>query len=180
MSKHKKTFTILGLTAAVIILTGAIFFFSQSPEQTDPDTPLDETIGDVAVSGIEGDTPTIEPDITPDAIGATAQPEQSGNTNEIELTKIEDKPDPPELPENVHETIPSTEESGAATNPDVKPDSTPKPSETTPPKETTPNAGDKKDGQIYIPGFGWVEDEGGGGQGEKTGSDGDWDKIIGH
>lgn len=28
-----------------------------------------------------------------------------------------------------------------------------------------PKAGDKKDGKIYIPGFGWVDDEGGGGSG---------------
>ncbi len=28
-----------------------------------------------------------------------------------------------------------------------------------------PQGGDKKDGQIYLPGFGWVKDEGGGGEG---------------
>lgn len=65
------------------------------------------------------------------------------------------------------------------TDPAKKPDSTPKPEEPTKPKE--PDAGATNDkGQIYIPGFGWVANEGGGGQGEKTGSDGDWDKVIGH
>lgn len=30
---------------------------------------------------------------------------------------------------------------------------------------STPKAGDKKDGKIYVPGFGWIEDNGGGGSG---------------
>lgn len=34
-----------------------------------------------------------------------------------------------------------------------------------PSKSTEPQGGDTKDGQIYLPGFGWVKDEGGGGEG---------------
>lgn len=36
----------------------------------------------------------------------------------------------------------------------------------TSPQETTPQNGDKKDGKIYVNGFGWVENEGGGGVSE--------------
>lgn len=32
-----------------------------------------------------------------------------------------------------------------------------------------PKSGDKKDGKIYVPGFGWVEDNGGGGTGKTAG-----------
>ncbi|EGW36662.1 DUF6550 family protein, partial [Desulfosporosinus sp. OT] len=40
-------------------------------------------------------------------------------------------------------------------------------------------SGDKKDGQVYIPGFGWVKDEGGGSQGKVGKSDGDINKQVG-
>ena len=35
----------------------------------------------------------------------------------------------------------------------------------TEPAPGEPQAGDTKDGQIYVPGFGWVENHGGGGSG---------------
>lgn len=44
----------------------------------------------------------------------------------------------------------------------------------------TPKSGDKKDGKIYVPGFGWVEDNGGGVQQNKVGSDGDINKQVGN
>lgn len=183
MSKHKKTFTIFGLAAATVILVGAIFVFSQPPKQNDPDMPLDKIAGDVAVGGIESGAPVTEPGIKPDPITTPDPSSAEPSGSDIPLTVIEDKPEPPELPENVHETTPSTDESGAATNPEKKPDSSPKPAETTPPKDNTPKSGDKDgNGNVYIPGFGWVKDEGGGGQGEKSQLDpehSDFDKIIG-
>lgn len=40
--------------------------------------------------------------------------------------------------------------------------------------------GDKNDkGQIYIDGFGWVKDEGGGGKGTAVDSNGDINKQVG-
>lgn len=39
------------------------------------------------------------------------------------------------------------------------------PSENTPETDNQPQGGDTKDGQIYVPGFGWITDNGGGGQG---------------
>ena len=46
-------------------------------------------------------------------------------------------------------------------------------------KSSEPKSGDKKDGKVYIQGFGWVKDEGGGGKGEVVDSDGDINKQIG-
>lgn len=36
-----------------------------------------------------------------------------------------------------------------------------------------------KDGEIYVPGFGWIEDEGGGGEGIEIDGDGDINKPVG-
>jgi len=42
-------------------------------------------------------------------------------------------------------------------------------------KTTTqaPASGEKKDGKIYVPGFGWIEDEGGGVEQQTVGNEGD-------
>ncbi len=78
------------------------------------------------------------------------------------------------------------------TNPDKKPngdevteqdisvdhDKVQTPSET-PKQDNQPQSGDKKDGQIYVPGFGWIEDEGGGGEATVGKSDGDINKQVG-
>ena len=42
-----------------------------------------------------------------------------------------------------------------------------------------PKNGDKKDGYIYVEGFGWIKDEGGSAVGEEFGSDGDINKQVG-
>ena len=44
----------------------------------------------------------------------------------------------------------------------------------TKPQQSQPQMGDKNDkGQIYVDGFGWVKDEGGGGKGTSVGNEGD-------
>ena len=77
--------------------------------------------------------------------------------NFAEPEKANDPPAPPVI-----------EDEGMLTNPDKEPTYEPeqvevKPQQTTP--SDTPKHGDKKDGMIYINGFGWVVDEGGGGVG---------------
>lgn len=49
----------------------------------------------------------------------------------------------------------------------------------TPKQDNQPQGGDKKEGQIYVPGFGWIKDEGGGGEGTVGKSDGDINKQVG-
>ncbi len=48
-----------------------------------------------------------------------------------------------------------------------------------PKKNDEPQGGDTKDGQIYVPGFGWIKDEGGGGEGTYVDGDGDINKQVG-
>ena len=73
-----------------------------------------------------------------------------------------DQSDPPEPPK--------TEDKSMPTEPTYTPEQLkPKPpTATTTPTTTsnTPKHGDTKDGMIYITGFGWIKDEGGGGRGE--------------
>ena len=73
-----------------------------------------------------------------------------------------------ETEENAPPAPPEIEDEDMLTNPDAEPIYEP---EQTEPLQTelpsdTPKHGDTKDGKIYINGFGWMVDEGGGGSGE--------------
>lgn len=133
--------------------------------------------------------------VRPGVIQPNEPPVDSGTSNNIQLTEISARPAPPELPDTAFMGEPPEEATledveahealdPALKNPDVKPNITPAPVTPVPtpsnPNEQNPQSPNRQNGQIYIPGFGWIKDEGGGGQGEKSSSDGDWDKIIGH
>lgn len=73
----------------------------------------------------------------------------------------------PETEENEPPAPPEIEDEDMLTNPDAEPIYKPEqiePQQTELPSDT-PKHGDTKDGKIYINGFGWVVDEGGGGSG---------------
>ena len=74
----------------------------------------------------------------------------------------------PETEENAPPAPPEIEDEDMLTNPDAEPIYEPEqiePQQTELPSNT-PKHGDTKDGKIYINGFGWMVDEGGGGSGE--------------
>ena len=78
-------------------------------------------------------------------------------------------------------TKPAEPSAEAKTNPSQKPDGqkvTNSDSSTS--SSSTPKSGDKKDGKIYVPGFGWIDDNGGGVQQNEVGSDGDINKQVGN
>ena len=50
----------------------------------------------------------------------------------------------------------------------------------TPKNDNQPQGGETKDGKIYVPGFGWIDDNGGGGQGTTVDGDGDINKQVGN
>lgn len=66
---------------------------------------------------------------------------------------------------------------GDNTNPSSPP--TYKPEDTIISEPAEPEGGEKKDGKIYVPGFGWIEDHGGGTQQTEASSDGDINKQVG-
>lgn len=107
---------------------------------------------------------TVEPDNTP----AENDPEKEA-ADFIDNGGIEIEQDFPE-PEkdNKPPAPPQIEDEKILTNPDTEPTYEPEQVEVKPQTEApsdTPKHGDKKDGMIYINGFGWIKDEGGGGIG---------------
>lgn len=109
-------------------------------------------------------------DITP----AESDPEQEA-VDFIEDGGIEINQDFPEpektesAPQDEPPEPPKIEDEKTLTNPDKEPSYEPEQTEIKPQPETpsgTPKHGDRKDGMIYIDGFGWIVDEGGGGEGE--------------
>lgn len=76
-----------------------------------------------------------------------------------EATKPETAPPPPEISDTAVLTNPAEPPKYESEQIEIKPQVTEPPSD-------TPKHGDKKDGMIYINGFGWVVDNGGGGTNE--------------
>lgn len=109
---------------------------------------------------------------------ATKSTTQVPNTAISSGTKQTIQPDP------VKPTAPTEKPKSTdkTSNTDEKPTITGKPKTTVKDStisKTEPKGGEKKDGEIYVPGFGWVKDNGGGSQGEVVGSDGDVNKQVG-
>jgi len=194
MLKIKKTITVFGLSAFAIILVVVLMAMSQPAKQTDALNDTDVIASNVTPNEIDETTPapvTAAPEVKPSEI-VKPEPTAEAKGNDIPLTVIEDKPEPPELPDTAYtgeQTDDATTDDvqayealdPALKNPDVKPTTTPAPVEPAKPKETTPQSGDKNNkGEVYIPGFGWVKDEGGGGQGEKSVGEGSLDVMVGH
>ena len=76
-----------------------------------------------------------------------------------EATKPETAPPPPKVADTAALTNPAEPPKYESEQVEIKPQVTESPSD-------TPKHGDKKDGMIYINGFGWVVDNGGGGTNE--------------
>ena len=111
----------------------------------------------------------INPEISkPEIKNPEIQPENQPENNS-ELIEIKQNFPEPEK-ENTPPPPPKIENEKTLTNPDQEPIYEPDQTEIKPPENSanTPNHGDKKDGQIYINGFGWVKDEGGGGIAESA------------
>ena len=195
MKNNNKRLAVLGLAVLCVILIAGVFMLGQSPKGKDDTINTDGIAAGVNPGGIT-DNPadttipvSTAPEINPGIITPDDGKANTQNGNDIILTLIEDKPEPHELPGTAHvweqdeeiteDDVQAYEElDPVLKNPDVKPNITPAPVTT---ENVTPQSGEKNgNGQVYIPGFGWVKDEGGGGQGQQSGSNGDWNKIIGY
>ena len=176
-AKNKKLLAIVGVAAVLLIVIGvsvSMLGKSSPPSGTDPAAaPTDVTTEDVSQPPEEETTtPTVEvPDVS--APENTPTQEQADPVLDVEqedqvdvdLTNSEKKPDSTPPP------APSPEEQQAAsenTEPIVAE-----------PAATQPQHGDTQDGSIYIEGFGWIPDEGGGTIQEEIHSDGDINKQVG-
>lgn len=166
--------TVFCAALAVLIATR----FTPEPKAVSPNTSEVSSTSSVSVKistpkseetkPIEIEKPA-ESTIIPDNGAADSAPEEI-NAEFIENGGIEIEQNFPE-PEKDNEppAPPVVEDEEMLTNPDKEPIYEPeqvKPQQTPPETPSdTPKHGDKKEGMIYINGFGWIKDEGGGGIG---------------
>ena len=169
------------LCAALAILIAARF--APEPEVTAPDTSdtSSTTLISVEISTakreetkpIEIEKPA-ESTIIPDNVTPTeSDPEKEAadfiEDGGIKINQDFSEPEKTEsAPQNEPPEPPKIEDEEMLTNPDKEPTYEPEQTEVKQPEtpSDTPKHGDTKDGMIYIDGFGWVVDHGGGGIGE--------------
>lgn len=168
--------TVMCAALALLIATR----FAPEPEATTPDTSDTSSIPPISVEvstakreeskSIEIENPA-ESTIIPDNGAADSAPEEidaefiENGGIEIEQNFPETEP---ETVENAPPEPPKIKDEEMLTNPDKEPTYEPEQTEVKPQSETisdTSKHGDTQDGMIYINGFGWVKDEGGGGIG---------------
>ena len=167
--------------AALAVLIAARF--APEPEATAPDTSDTSSTTSISVEistakreetkPIEIEKPA-ESTIAPDDSTPTKSDPEKEAADFIEGGGIEINQDfsEPEKPESDIQSEPPAppqiKDEEMLTNPDKEPTYEPEQTEVKPQPETpsdTPKHGDRKDGMIYINGFGWIKDEGGGGIG---------------
>ena len=177
MKSKTKTLLAIGFLAIVcMVLIAAIYSkFQPEPREGTAIPPSSTVSGDIvttsdAIKPVETaekkDEIVVKPiEPTPLQSDTTAQ-----DANKIVQTNVPEavKPEPPAKPTP----------QGDVTNPAKPPEY--KPEDTNVSKQTEPKAGEKKDGKIYVPGFGWIKDEGGGGKGTVVDGDGDINKQVGN
>ncbi|MEG1570960.1 MAG: DUF6550 family protein [Clostridia bacterium] len=161
----KKKATIIALSLTAVCLAGGLFYYVSTlgggeppttPVESQPTTesqivvpeikPNDATAqGDSTNSGDVQDKPSDGKPKTPEAATPPAEPPKTEDGK--------DRTPPPAESGKDHEFTPEA--------PDQKPEY--KPEQTQPNNNAgKPKDGDTKDGKIYIDGFGWIENEGGG------------------
>ena len=156
--------------------------FAPEPEATAPDASDTSSTTSISVEistakrdetkPIEIEKPTENKPSEPDnSIPTESDPEKEAadfvDDGGIEINQNFPEPEKTEsAPQNEPPESPKIEDEEMLTNPDKEPTYEPEQTEVKPQPETssdTPKHGDRKDGMIYINGFGWVVDEGGGG-----------------
>lgn len=169
------------LCAVLAILIAARF--AHEPEAAVPDASGTSSASTISVEistakheetkPIEIEKPAESIIIPDNSTTAESDPEKEA-TDFIKDGGIEINQDLPEpekaesAPQNESPEPPKIEDEEMLTNPDKEPTYESEQTEVKPQPETisdTPKHGDTQDGMIYINGFGWVKDEGGGGIG---------------
>lgn len=174
--KTKKGLIIAGLAAVCVI---AVFGISRvlykEPVQTLPEES--KAMEELELM-IDTDETVQVPEETESTEKKTDLVIEVETDNSVESGAQEIQPDPEKTEDVKPQEPPVLAEDADVTNPDTKPayEETPQNGETAEKPENTtqasdngtPSHGDTKDGMIYIDGFGWVQNEGGGGSGTKA------------
>lgn len=178
--KMKKWLTVAGCLAVCAVLVGLIGAqFQKGPVQDEPLPTQSAKVSDVTVeppkAEKEKEIVVMPPEIPSETPSAGSGAVSSGTEQTIQG----DVSKPEYTEEQLHDQTQTPDGKPVTTPPAaVDHDSVEQPKE--PPKtDDQPQGGDTQNGQIYVPGFGWIEDHGGGGQGIVGESDGDINKQVG-
>jgi hypothetical protein len=155
--KAKKRLTLAGLGVVCVVLVIAIAsqFKAAAPKEADvqPSTTATNTLTPSVSTPAAAGTPTSTPEVNVKPITPTESASQVTDTG---------KPTGTDQSIQAEVTKPAEPSGEAKTNPSQKPDGqkvTNSDSSTS--SSTTPKAGDKNSkGQVWVPGFGWVDDSG--------------------
>lgn len=181
-NKMKKWLTVIGclaICAVLVVLIGQQF---KSPKPVDnPLPPQSSDVSNVTVDPKVPQNTEKEKDVTI-APSDTTQPTSTDNgavSSGTEQTIQGDVSKPEYTEEQLKnpEQKPNGDEVTEQDKP-VDHDKVEKP-KTTPKSDGQPQGGDTKDGKIYVPGFGWIDDIGDG-QGTRVDGDGDINKQVGN
>jgi hypothetical protein len=153
----------LGAVCVVLVIAIALQFKTEAPDEisTQPSGTLSDEVNtsDIIPSPLAGvNVPPInqaEASASPADTGDSTGTEQSIQAEVVKPTEPtqEEKTDSSKTPDGQKVDMVTPMEHDKVTKP------------SNPPSAETPRSGDKKDGKIYVPGFGWIDDSGGGGSG---------------
>ncbi len=172
----KKQITIIILTVLTLCLAGGLFWYMDAVKKQREVPAMQDVVqepeDEVTVPEIDQEEPGME---ETEADSTEEQPEKSETESVTEETEENEEPagetdvqkeDSGDRAKSPSEAVPPSdppvnpEEPVAVQNPDengiCQPDPAPQP------EAGAPANGEKRDGKIYIDGFGWIEDQGGG------------------
>lgn len=159
--KLKKKVIITTLSLAAVCLAGGLFYYINTIGGQPPEAFTES----LSPANVEVVVPDLEPKTAPNinqgdstTSGAMLSEKPSEAPAQSTLTSDEtqgqvSKPSDGK-PKSPTEAVPPSSPPSAATDNNAVPESEP--------YQEQPQGGDKKDGKIFVPGFGWIEDEGGG------------------
>lgn len=177
--KTKKRLFVAGGIALSAVLVMAIAGQFRTPPIQDVDIPSQSS----SSPNVVVDNPDITEKEDGIAVPPIQIPEEHESANGVDKgTEQTIQPDTSEKPNYTEEELknPGQKPNGdKVTENDKAQDHDKVEKPVTPPKtDNQPQGGDKKDGQIYVPGFGWIDDIGEG-QGIVVDGDGDINKQVG-
>ena len=176
--KVKKRIMIGGLSAlcVVLVVVLTVSFSGGNPNQNtaaavNSGSSSNVSAGDIAPSS-KSDVSVPPVSSSPDTAASSGQTLDVTKEQHVE-TGLTESSSPSSEPKK-----PTVSDSSSLTNSSKKPTYS---KEQTHPNQSVsqPKTGDKKNGMIYVDGFGWVKDEGGGAVGETIDGDGDINKQVG-
>lgn len=180
-TKNQRRLLVSGLAVLCIALAAVLLTFVGGDKKNNPHPAANNMSGKTEVKKIQtpNKTEVPVPAVTKTPV-TTSSYLQSGKDEvlnvdeqqkvEVTVAKTPKKPAEPAKP--------VIKDKKTLKNPNKKPEYD-KSQTTVEPKNSQPKSGYKKNGKVYIPGFGWVKDEGGGGQGKVGKSNGDINKQVG-